>query len=789
MLHDILLRQTVARSTANAKALTASIEARILPRRRAGKSINEHTHIITINGIRKRDFYSRSLYYNISSDNSGSAKDKDTNAASSVSGQLGKPEELKVLSGPMVRSDSKVEIKHRISLHKPSRHGRALPEHHEQFEINHPETAATQPVDEKSKSSSETTTSQTSQKEGDKPDKEKGKERQNPDAMMRNAKGEVILGQSSSEYQESEEYGLYDKSSSSNNNNNNESVSNEEGTDKATAANDSKDPHSSSKDESPSSSSGHYQSNSSISEFFENRHHNLQIKRIHHFDTHKLTETLSKSNFTKGQAKVLTYTIRDCISKTWEKLRQQTMTQSDLENDVYYYQSSLAELKTEIQVMRKNNQFILQTEAANIEREIDSLKQQMKEDMDNLRSDIQIEMNSRKNENRDAIKKQEMGLHEISTKYQVIIGDMRTDIEAIKLFSIRRGLTILVITSFVVVLYTLYVVSSSENKKSGSTRSKEQGSVDKNDDLSKKRRSQQPGAVVVGGDGSGTITFDKSRFTNNSTNDRRNEIDNDSSKNNSRSLALLSSQTDDPSTLPHSLMAQQQIIPGKPSQSSLNFATDPQSSSSSQEKPKLYRDFGDIRIHYVPDPDSLSQQHQQQSAGAITNGSAFNEGDLIPYGEDGSIILKSLKIVDNEQGSEGTPKLEFELIPSPKRKVSPPPSSSSAAISLNKEETPNKITTEDHCKENNKDGNKLQTSSLSLSSSSLENTSTSFSNNSDRSNQKSSPSLSQTSTTKNADNKEKKESGKNDENNNESGTSKPKQEDEKGQSRIGFESD
>ena len=146
--------------------------------------------------------------------------------------------------------------------------------------------------------------------------------------------------------------------------------------------------------------------------------------QIHHFDTFKLSESLKSSGFTNGQAVVLTYAIQACIANTWGKLRQQTMTQSNLENDAYYYRSSLAELRTEIQVLRKNDQFLLQAECASIEREIEALKQQMKEDMSNLRSDIQIEMNSRKRENSDAVKKQEMGRHEMATKYQIVMSEM-----------------------------------------------------------------------------------------------------------------------------------------------------------------------------------------------------------------------------------------------------------------------------------------------------------------------------------------------------------------------------
>ncbi|KAJ2793159.1 hypothetical protein H4S07_007139 [Coemansia furcata] len=123
------------------------------------------------------------------------------------------------------------------------------------------------------------------------------------------------------------------------------------------------------------------------------------------------------------------------------------LTKSDLENDAYLFRAALAELRVEMQMTRKSEQSLLESQAAGISREIESLFQRTNDQIANLRSDIEIEMNNHKHDTRLAMKGMDMELHELATKYQMRMGEMKTDIEAVKLGSIRRGLITVVLTA------------------------------------------------------------------------------------------------------------------------------------------------------------------------------------------------------------------------------------------------------------------------------------------------------------------------------------------------------
>ncbi|KAJ2828330.1 hypothetical protein GGI24_002420, partial [Coemansia furcata] len=166
-----------------------------------------------------------------------------------------------------------------------------------------------------------------------------------------------------------------------------------------------------------------------------------------HFDTLEMVERLRGSGLTGAQAAAITAVVRRRIHVDLARVQSLMLTKSDLENDAYLFRAALAELRVEMQMTRKSEQSLLESQAAGISREIESLFQRTNDQIANLRSDIEIEMNNHKHDTRLAMKGMDMELHELATKYQMRMGEMKTDIEAVKLGSIRRGLITVVLTA------------------------------------------------------------------------------------------------------------------------------------------------------------------------------------------------------------------------------------------------------------------------------------------------------------------------------------------------------
>ncbi|KAG1468454.1 hypothetical protein G6F56_003820 [Rhizopus delemar] len=121
-------------------------------------------------------------------------------------------------------------------------------------------------------------------------------------------------------------------------------------------------------------------------------------------------------------------------------MRKQLFLSSDLENESYLFKAALSELRTEIQVLRKNDMQMLQAELSLLIREVDILDQRLNEGISTMKNDIQMDMNNRKNETREDQKAMDMKIQEINNKFTIRLGDIRTEIEAVRWETIWKGM-------------------------------------------------------------------------------------------------------------------------------------------------------------------------------------------------------------------------------------------------------------------------------------------------------------------------------------------------------------
>jgi curved DNA-binding protein CbpA len=146
------------------------------------------------------------------------------------------------------------------------------------------------------------------------------------------------------------------------------------------------------------------------------------------------------------------------------KIRKNILTTGDLENESYLFKAALTELRTELQILRKNDAAALAIRTEIISREIDSLNQKLREDIANLKNDIAIDMNSRKSDVREEQKALEIRIQSMSNHYMAQLGDMRTKMEAAKWETTRKGMgECCLIGSSLLLCWMYQMVDSSTN--------------------------------------------------------------------------------------------------------------------------------------------------------------------------------------------------------------------------------------------------------------------------------------------------------------------------------------
>jgi len=118
----------------------------------------------------------------------------------------------------------------------------------------------------------------------------------------------------------------------------------------------------------------------------------------------------------------------------------------------------LKELRTEIQVLRRQNLASLQSGTATTIREMDALSTRLREDIGLMKSDIQLDMNTRKAETREEQKALEIRIQEVNNRLTIALGDLRTEMEAMKWEMTRRSLLTIFSSASAVLLFGYFLL-------------------------------------------------------------------------------------------------------------------------------------------------------------------------------------------------------------------------------------------------------------------------------------------------------------------------------------------
>ncbi|KAM0751918.1 hypothetical protein T439DRAFT_325106 [Meredithblackwellia eburnea MCA 4105] len=162
-------------------------------------------------------------------------------------------------------------------------------------------------------------------------------------------------------------------------------------------------------------------------------------------------EQRSGETISRNVATTLMEATREMLKKEEIRVVSQSWRRGDLENEAYLYQAALNELKSASQIKSRADSTVLRSMTASLQRETDALEQRQKEEFHRLKSDIQLDMNTRKEEVNTDLKGLDRSIMELNSKFTILLGEARTEIETVKWVSTRRVMTTLVILAVGVV--------------------------------------------------------------------------------------------------------------------------------------------------------------------------------------------------------------------------------------------------------------------------------------------------------------------------------------------------
>ncbi|KAF9923758.1 hypothetical protein FBU30_006193 [Linnemannia zychae] len=153
----------------------------------------------------------------------------------------------------------------------------------------------------------------------------------------------------------------------------------------------------------------------------------------HHFDTHRFVEKLEREGFTRQQSEAIMNALDEVVTESMDNLTRNMVTKADQDKTVYTYKVDFASLKSELQMLEKNDFSLTNTNNERLVSEIEKLRQRLREEVARTQAGVRLDLNLEKGRIRDEAATQELKVRATEERIEQEIAALRTQMETIKL--------------------------------------------------------------------------------------------------------------------------------------------------------------------------------------------------------------------------------------------------------------------------------------------------------------------------------------------------------------------
>ncbi|KAJ9050698.1 Protein fmp32, mitochondrial [Entomophthora muscae] len=150
------------------------------------------------------------------------------------------------------------------------------------------------------------------------------------------------------------------------------------------------------------------------------------------FDTHEFVTKLESEGFTRQQSETIVTCLHDVMSESFNNLASGLVTKEQQEKSVYTYKVDFAQLKSEIQMLEKNDFAVMKSENEKLAGEVEKLKRRLKDEICRTQAGVRLDMNLEKGRLRNEASQQTSKLNDSQAKIEQEIYNLRAQMENIK---------------------------------------------------------------------------------------------------------------------------------------------------------------------------------------------------------------------------------------------------------------------------------------------------------------------------------------------------------------------
>lgn len=130
-------------------------------------------------------------------------------------------------------------------------------------------------------------------------------------------------------------------------------------------------------------------------------HWRIAAVPTHTFDTMQFIQRLEQAGFTRTQSETILSSLQEVIDASMEDLQRTMVSRAHQDKTVHSYRLDFAHLKSDIQLLEKNDFALLKQENERIAGEVEKLKSKMREDLQRFQAGVRLDMNLDKGRVRD----------------------------------------------------------------------------------------------------------------------------------------------------------------------------------------------------------------------------------------------------------------------------------------------------------------------------------------------------------------------------------------------------
>ncbi|KAF9245339.1 hypothetical protein BU15DRAFT_40965 [Melanogaster broomeanus] len=151
-----------------------------------------------------------------------------------------------------------------------------------------------------------------------------------------------------------------------------------------------------------------------------------------HFDTHHFVQRLEREGLNRAQAEGIMSAMAEVIDESIRNMTSNMVTKADQEKHQYTQQVDFAQLKSELQLMEKNDLAMIKAENDRLQADMQKLKQRLREEITRTQAGVRLDLNLEKGRMREESSGQELKIKEVDTRIEQEIAHIRTAIQASK---------------------------------------------------------------------------------------------------------------------------------------------------------------------------------------------------------------------------------------------------------------------------------------------------------------------------------------------------------------------